>query len=295
VSAFLASGVEWVEAFTIVLAVGLFSGWRPALEGTGAAAVALAAIVVGLGAAVQSFPVGVAQVVVGVFLLLFGLRWLHKAILRAAGQKALHDEAEEFEETRAAVTGRERRAAVGTAFSGVLLEGVEVILIVIALGGVGHRLGAVVGAAAALLAVIALGLALRAPLTRVPENLMKATVGVMLTSFGAFFAGEGIGVRWWHSDVSILLLVALFASLAVASSWVLRRGVRVAVPGPVAAVVAEVWGLVVGAGALALAAVAAVLGAAVLAVRVPDARGWAAVLLVGGLAVALLGAAWRSR
>jgi uncharacterized membrane protein len=295
ISTFLASGVEWVEAFTIVLAVGLFSGWRPALAGTGAAAVALAAIVVGLGAAVQSFPVGVAQVVVGVFLLLFGLRWLHKAILRAAGLKALHDEAEEFEETQRALSGRERRAALGTAFSGVLLEGVEVILIVIALGGVGHRLGAAVGAAAALLAVIALGVVLRAPLTRVPENLMKAAVGVMLTSFGTFFAGEGIGVRWWHSDVSILLLVALFAVLTVASAWMLRRQVRVAVPGPVAAVVAEVWGLVVGAGSLALAAVAGVLGAAVLAVRVPDARGWAAVLLVAALVTALLGAAWRER
>jgi len=278
-----------------VLAVGLFSGWRPALTGTGAAAVALAAIVVGLGAAVQSFPVGVAQVVVGVFLLLFGLRWLHKAILRAAGLKALHDEAEEFEETRAALRGRERRAAVGTAFSGVLLEGVEVILIVIALGGVGHRVGAALGAAAALVAVLALGVVLRAPLTRVPENLMKAAVGVMLTSFGTFFAGEGIGVRWWHSDVSVLLLVALFALLAVASAWALRRDTHVVVPGAVRAVAAEAWGLVVGAGALALAAVAVVLGAALLAVRVPDARGWAAVLLVAGLAAALTAAAWRSR
>jgi uncharacterized membrane protein len=278
-----------------VLAVGLFSGWRPALAGTGAAAVALGAIVVGLGAAVQSFPVAVAQIVVGVFLLLFGLRWLHKAILRAAGLKALHDEAEEFEETKAALTGRERRAAIGTAFSGVLLEGVEVILIVIALGGVGHRVGAAAGAAAALVAVILLGVALRAPLTRVPENLMKTVVGVMLTSFGTFFAGEGIGVRWWHSDISLLLLIALFALTTVASASALRRGVRVNVPHAVGAVAAEVWGLVVGAGSLALAAVAVVLGAALLVARAGDARGWAAVLLGGGLVVALVGTVARSR
>jgi len=134
-STFLASAVEWVEAFTIVLAVGLFRGWRPALAGAALAAVALAAIVVALGAAVNSFPVADAQVVVGVFLLLFGLRWLHKAILRAAGLKALHDEAAEFEETQRKLSTREHWVAVSTAFNGVLLEGVEVVLIVIALGG----------------------------------------------------------------------------------------------------------------------------------------------------------------
>jgi len=165
-----------------VLAVGLFSGWRPALAGTGLAAGVLAVIVVALGTAIDSFPVADAQVVVGVFLLLFGLRWLHKAILRQAGLKAQHDEAEEFEATQRALSSREHWVALTTAFNGVLLEGVEVVLIVIALGGVGHRVGAAVGAGAALVAVIALGVVLRAPLTRIPENLMKATVGVMLTS-----------------------------------------------------------------------------------------------------------------
>jgi Ca2+/H+ antiporter, TMEM165/GDT1 family len=286
-STFLASAVEWVEAFTIVLAVGLFRGWRPALAGTALAAVVLAVIVVALGTAIDSFPVADAQVVVGMFLLLFGLRWLHKAILRAAGLKELHDEAEEFEATRRALTGREHWVALTTAFNGVLLEGVEVVLIVIALGGVGHRLGAAVGAATALVVVLGLGVALRAPLTRIPENLMKASVGVMLTSFGVFFAGEGIGVRWWHDDVSILLLVALFATLFVFCSWGLRRPRAVHVPRLVAAVVSEIWGLVVGAGSLALAAVAAVLGAALLAARVGDARGWAALVLVGGVVAAL--------
>jgi hypothetical protein len=232
---------------------------------------------------------------VGVFLLLFGLRWLHKAILRQAGLKAKHDEAAEFEETRRAVSRREHWAALTTAFNGVLLEGVEVVLIVIALGGVGHRVGAAVGATAALVVVLVLGLALRAPLTRVPENLLKASVGVMLTSFGAFFAGEGIGVRWWHADVSILLLVALFATLFVAASRALASERRVTVPGPVRAVAAEVWGLVVGAGSLALAAVAAVLGAALMATRLDAERGWAAVVLVAGIVAALGIAVGESR
>jgi uncharacterized membrane protein len=294
-STFLASAVEWVEAFTIVLAVGLYRGWRAALIGTAFAAAALAVIVIAVGAAVNSFPVADAQIVVGVFLLLFGLRWLHKAILRAAGLKALHDEAEEFEATQAKLSTREHWVAVSTAFNGVLLEGVEVVLIVIALGGVGHRVGATVGAIIALAAVIVLGVAVRAPLTRVPENLMKASVGVMLSSFGSFFVGEGIGVQWWHSDVSILLLVALYATLFVGFSQLLRRPVGVPVPGVVRAVVTEIWGLVVGAGSLALAAIAAVLGAALLAARLSDARGWAALVLVGGVVPALAIAVAESR
>jgi uncharacterized membrane protein len=294
-STFLASAVEWVEAFTIVLAVGLFRGWRAALTGTAFAAVALAAIVIALGAAIDSFPIADAQVVVGVFLLLFGLRWLHKAILRAAGLKALHDEAEEFAATQAKLSTREHWVAVSTAFNGVLLEGVEVVLIVIALGGVGHRLGAAVGAVAALAAVLVLGVALRAPLTKVPENLMKASVGVMLSAFGTFFAGEGIGVAWWHSDVSILLLVALYAGLFLAFSQLLKRPVGVPVPGVLRAIVAEIWGLVVGAGSLALAAIAAVLGAALLAARLSDSRGWAALVLVGGIVAALVIAVAESR
>lgn len=209
-----------------MLAVGLFSGWRPALAGTCLAGAALAAIVVALGTAIDTFPVRAAQVVVGAFLLLFGLRWLRKAILRQAGLKALHDEAEEFEETTRKLSTREHWVALSTAFNGVLLEGVEVILIVVALGGVGHRVGAAVGAGAALVAVILLGVVFRAPLTRVPENLMKASVGVMLSSFGLFFLGEGIGLRWWHADVSLLLIVACFAVFFVASSRLLAYRTR---------------------------------------------------------------------
>ena len=272
-----------------MLAVGLFSGWRPALLGTGLAAGVLAVIVVVLGAAIDSFPVADAQVVVGVFLLLFGLRWLHKAILRQAGLKAQHDEAEEFEATQQALSSREHWVALTTAFNGVLLEGVEVVLIVIALGGVGHRVEAVVGAVAALAAVIVLGVVLRAPLTKVPENLMKAIVGVMLTSFGVFFAGEGIGVDWWHDDASLVLLVAIFGTLFVVCSRLLVHPPRrVPVPRLLRAVVVEIWGLLVGAGSLALAAVASVLAAALLAARVDDAAGWAAVVLVGGVVLALV-------
>ena len=255
-----------------MLAVGLFRGWRPALAGTALAALVLGVIVVVLGTAIDSFPVADAQVVVGMFLLLFGLRWLHKAILRQAGLKALHDEAEEFEATKEALSTREHWVAVTTAFNGVLLEGVEVVLIVIALGGVGHRAGAVVGATVALLAVIVAGVALRAPLTRIPENLMKASVGVMLTSFGVFFVGEGIGVHWWHEDVSILVLVVLFAALFVACTALLRRPPGLRAPRVVRAVAAEIWGLVVGAGSLALAAVATVLAAALVVAQDGDPR-----------------------
>jgi len=278
-----------------VLAVGLFRGWRPALAGTALAALALAVIVLVLGTAVDSFPVADAQVVVGMFLLLFGLRWLHKAILRQAGLKALHDEAEEFEATKEALSTREHWVAVTTAFNGVLLEGVEVVLIVIALGGVGHRAGAVVGAVAALLAVIVAGVVLRAPLTRIPENLMKASVGVMLTSFGVFFVGEGIGVEWWHADVSIVLLVALFAALFVGCTWFLRHPPGVHAPRVLRAVVAEIWGLVVGGGMLALAAVTSVLAAALLVAKSGDAADWAALLLVAGVVTALVIAVAGSR
>jgi uncharacterized membrane protein len=222
-STFLASGVEWVEALTIVLAVAVVRGWRAALSGAGLAAVVLLAIVAGFGTAISVVPLGWAQAVIGVLLAAFGLRWLRKAVLRAAGRKARHDEAAAFAETRSELSRREYRAAVATAFSGVLLEGLEVVFIVVALGGVGSTLAATVGALAALAAVVVAGVAARRPLTRVPENVMKFTVGVMLTSLGAFFAGEGIGVEWWHGDLSLLLLVAGCAAVSITLARVLRR------------------------------------------------------------------------
>jgi uncharacterized membrane protein len=223
ISTFLASGVEWVEALTIVLAVAVVRGWRPALTGAGAAAVALLAIVAVFGAAISVVPIEWAQGVIGVLLLAFGVRWLRKAVLRASGRKALHDEEEEFEETAAALrASREQRAAIATAFSGVLLEGVEVVFIVVALGGVGHTVPAAVGALAALALVAVVGAAARRPLTRVPENALKFAVGVMLTSFGIFFLGEAFDVPWWHSDLSLILIVAALAATSLGLARALR-------------------------------------------------------------------------
>jgi uncharacterized membrane protein len=218
-STFLASGVEWVEALTIVLAVAVVRGYRPALTGAGLAGVALLGICAVAGTIVSVVPLAWAQGVIGVLLLAFGLRWLRKAVLRASGRKALHDEEKEFEETAQALReNREQRAAIATSFSGVLLEGVEVVFIVVALSGVGNTVAAVIGAVAALLLVIALGVIARHPLTRVPENAMKFTVGVMLTSFGIFFVGEALDVPWWHSDLSLVFLALALggASLALA-------------------------------------------------------------------------------
>jgi len=228
VSTFLASGVEWVEALTIVLAVAVVRGWRPSLAGAGAAGVVLLGIVAGFGTAVSVVPLEWAQGVIGVLLLLFGLRWLRKAVLRASGRKALHDEAKEFAETADSLRERrEDRAAFATSFTGVLLEGVEVVFIAVALGGVANTAAAAAGALAALALVIAVGIAARRPLTRVPENAMKFAVGVMLTSFGCFFIGESLDVPWWHADLSLVLIVAglLGASLVTVR---LLRGPRLA-------------------------------------------------------------------
>jgi uncharacterized membrane protein len=223
VSTFLASGVEWVEALTIVLAVAVVRGWRPALTGAAAAGVVLLGIVAGFGAAVSVVPIEWAQGVIGVLLLAFGIRWLRKAVLRAAGRKALHDEAKEFAETAAHLReAREHRAAVATAFSGVLLEGVEVVFIVVALGGVGNTIASTIGALAALVLVVVVGAAARRPLTRVPENAMKFTVGVMLTSFGIFFLGEAFDVPWWHADLSLLLIVVGLATASLGLARALR-------------------------------------------------------------------------
>jgi uncharacterized membrane protein len=226
-SAFLASGVEWVEALTIVLAVAVVRGWRPALGGAGAAAVALLVVVGAFGAAISVVPVEWAQGVVGVVALYFGGNWLRKAILRTSGRKALHDEAKEFAETEESLR-RQDRTAFATSFSGVLLEGVEVVFIVVALGGVGNKVAASIGALTALAAVVVLGVAARRPLTRVPENAMKFAVGVMLTSFGIFFLGEALDVPWWHADLSLLLIVLGLAAASLTTVRALRTPRRIA-------------------------------------------------------------------
>jgi uncharacterized membrane protein len=215
VSAALASGVEFVEALTIVLAVGFTKSWRDAFEGTAAAAVALALMVavIGLGL-LQLIPIDVLRTVIGTLLLVFGLKWLRKAILRYSGLKALHDEEatfrEETERVRANAAGPGRDwFAVSTAFNGVFLEGLEVVFIVIGMGAAGKALGAAtIGAGVAAIIVIAAGIALHSPLKAVPENTLKFVVGIMLTSFGTLWMGEGLGVPWWHQDFFIPILIA---------------------------------------------------------------------------------------
>jgi uncharacterized membrane protein len=238
---FLASAVEAVEALTIVLAVGVVRGWRSTLIGVGAATIVLGVIVAALGPALQLIPIGTLRFVVGALLLAFGLQWLRKAILRASGFKPLHDEAAAF--------ARERREAedashVGgtridwysftVAFKGVLLEGLEVAFIVITFGSTQSRLGlAAAAAAAAVVLVVAVGLAVRAPLERVPENALKFVVGVLLTSFGIFWAGEGAGVAWPGSDVAVLGIVVYLGLVSLVLTRALRR--RKAALTPIAA------------------------------------------------------------
>ncbi len=224
-TAFLASLVEVVEAFTIVLAVGLTQSWRPAFIGSGLALLVLAALVVVLGPVLGLIPIHVLQFVVGVLLILFGMRWLRKAILRAVGVIAMHDEekafADETEELHR--QAKERRAdyfAGLAAFKAVLLEGVEVVFIVIAVGTThGLTLYASLGALAAFVVVMAIGLAVHHPLSRVPENTLKFVVGLMLTTFGIFWTGEGIGADWPGADLS---LIGLFIIVGAASLGLVR-------------------------------------------------------------------------
>jgi len=228
--AFLASAVEMVEALTIVLALGVVRGWRSPLLGVGAAVVALAAIVAALGPALSLVPIVALRLVVGALLLCFGLQWLRKAILRASGLKPLHDEDEVFREQRAeaAAAGRAHTGvdwySFTLSFKGVLLEGLEVAFIVITFGSTQGRLGlAVAAAATALVIVAATGALLRAPLTRVPENAIKFAVGLLLTTFGIFWGGEGAGVDWPGGDVALLWLLAFMAVLSYALVRALRR------------------------------------------------------------------------
>ncbi|HEY2631247.1 MAG TPA: hypothetical protein VGI26_02580, partial [Solirubrobacteraceae bacterium] len=226
----LACAVEAIEALTIVLAMGATRSWSSAMSGVGAATLALAALVAALGPALTALPIGVLRVVVGGLLLIFGLQWLRKAILRSAGLKAKHDEIESFrEQTEAARAAGERHAgfdgyAFTISFKGVLLEGLEVAFIVLTFGANQHRIPlAAAAAAAAVLVVIAVGVALRSPLAKVPENTMKFAVGVMLSSFGMFWGAEGAGASWPGGDVALLVIVPCLLLAANAIVWALRR------------------------------------------------------------------------
>jgi uncharacterized membrane protein len=230
-SSFLASAVEMVEALTIVLAAGLTRGWRSSLTGVAAATLALAAVVGALGPALTVVPLNALRLVVGALLLVFGLQWLRKAILRASGFKALHDEdeifARELAEARAA--GSELRAGIDwygftLAFKGVLLEGLEVAFIVVTFGSTqGNIRLAALGAGAALVLVVFVGVLVRAPLSRVPENTLKFAVGVMLTTFGIFWSTEGAGAHWPGDNASLPGVLAFVVLLSFGAVAMLKR------------------------------------------------------------------------
>ena len=228
---FVACAVEAVEALTIVLATGITREWRSTFQGMAVALVVLAVITAAVGPAVSHLPLTGLRLVVGALLAIFGLQWLRKAVLRATGYKALHDEASAYlrEVAAAEAATRESRRGVSDwysftlAFKGVLLEGLEVVFIVITFGVNQKDIGAaVIGAAAAVIVVTVAGIAVRAPLTRVPENWLKLGVGVMLTSFGTFWGAEGAGVAWPGNDAALLVLVPVVALAAAACIFWLR-------------------------------------------------------------------------
>jgi uncharacterized membrane protein len=230
-SAFLASTVEMVEALTIVLASGVARGWRSSLIGVAAATVVLATAVATLGPALTVVPISVLRLVVGALLLVFGLQWLRKAILRASGFKALHDEdtifTQELAEARGAARGERARVdwyGFTLSFKGVLLEGLEVAFIVLTFGSTQGSIPlAALGAGAAVVLVAIAGVAVRAPLARVPENTMKFAVGIMLTTFGIFWAAQGAGANWPGSDASLLAVLAFVIASSTLLVGLLRR------------------------------------------------------------------------
>jgi uncharacterized membrane protein len=230
-AAFLASAVEMVEALTIVLAVGVTRGWRSTLFGVATATVALGVVVAVLGPALTLIPIEILRLFVGTLLLIFGLQWLRKAILRASGYKALHDEdatyREEIEAAQHAGTvtrGGMDWYSFTISFKGVFLEGLEVAFIVLTFGSTQGSIPlAALGAAAAIVVVGAIGVAVHQPLSRVPENTMKFAVGVMLTMFGIFWGAEGAGVAWPGGDLAILYLLAFVLVMSFAYVALLRQ------------------------------------------------------------------------
>jgi uncharacterized membrane protein len=227
-AAFLACAVEMVEALTIVLAVGVTRGWRSALAGASTALAALAVVIAALGPALAHIPIDSLRLVVGTLLLVFGLQWLRKAILRASGLKALHDEdeiyARELAELRQHAGPAHDWYAFTVACKGVFLEGLEVAFIVVTFGGSQHHVGlAALGAGAAAVIVLVVGVIVHEPLSRVPENTLKFGVGVMLSAFGMFWAGEGAGLSWPGGDAAIFVLIAWLLATSFALIALSRR------------------------------------------------------------------------
>ena len=239
---FVACAVEATEALTIVLASGLTREWRSTFQGMAVALVVLAVVVVAVGPALTLVSLAGLRLVVGALLAIFGVQWLRKAILRATGYKSLHDEASAYLREVAAAKAATVTARRGVrdwyaftlSFKGVLLEGLEVVFIVITFGDSQRNLGAaVIGAAAAVIVITVTGIAVRAPLARVPENAMKFAVGIMLTSFGVFWGAEGAGASWPGNDASLLGLIPVVALVSLGYTALLRRR-RAAGPASVA-------------------------------------------------------------
>lgn len=245
VAAFTASLVEAVEAFTIVLAVGTVSGWRSALLGSLAGIIVLFVIAAIFGPAIALVPIHMLQIVIGTLLLLFGVRWLRKSILRSAGVIALHDEDMAFARETQAMRGSPGvhsplRSSAGThspfnplaaiaAFKAVLLEGIEVIVIVIGIGAASNTMSyASIGALAACVLVAVVGALIHKPLSRIPENTLKLVVGLLVCSFGLFWFGEGIGIVWPYGDAAILGLFAALLAWSRAAAYLARQAAAAA-------------------------------------------------------------------
>ena len=240
-AAFLASTVEMVEAMTIILAVAITRGWRTALTGVLAASIALAVIVGALGTSLDQWvPIDTLRIVVGILLLIFGMQWLRKAIMRSAGAKALHDEEQIYRTEVEELSEMESEPLLGNAidwngfvvsFKGVFLEGLEVAFIVVSFGANSGKLDlAVIGAVAAFVMVAGVGAAVHAPLSRVPENTIKFAVGVMLMSFGTFWGGEGVKLDWTLGDAMIPILALFYWACAMGLIALLRP--RSGIPAP---------------------------------------------------------------
>jgi Ca2+/H+ antiporter, TMEM165/GDT1 family len=226
---FLTCCVEMVEALTIVFAVGHTRGWRSAFEGLAAALLVLAALVAAFGPALVTIPLNVLRLIVGGVLLIFGMQWLRKAILRSSGLKSMHDEDAIYEAKVAELResgqseGRDRVAFV-MAFKGVFLEGLEVVVAVLTLGTSAHRLGLAATVAGVAIVVVAIaGVVVAQQLSRVPENAMKMSVGILLITYGTFWTGEGLRVRWPGGDTMLLGLIAIYSVVAWLGVSLLRR------------------------------------------------------------------------
>lgn len=230
-AAFLGTAVEFIEALTIVLAVGVVRGWKSSLSGMAAALIVLVALVALFGVPLMNLiSLGAFQLIIGILMLMFGMRWLRKAILRYSGLKALHLEdkayAEELDRQRGQAKTADRMDWFGftTSFNIVLLEGIEAVFIVLTFGLSAKSMSsAIIGSLIGLVLVVLAGVLLRKPLAAIPENTMKFIVGLMLSGFGIFWVGEGIGIQWWHEDLSILVNTAGLLLVALLCIRVLSR------------------------------------------------------------------------